>query len=218
MYNVGLAKDGLNSNREAPLFFDLIREVQDKPLNYAAAVLAISMYIPLCIGILKGGVRQNLVTFILWGLFDAIAAIAAFLEGGNWQLPAFYVTGCLAVIATIWRTKTFSIGWVEYFFGGLVLICAVVWFFMSNEAAIVVATLALLLASVPQLKDTWLRPHEAPIWIYLGFTTANILSTLAGKDWSIAERLYPASCSLATIAFVLLAARKLLPGRTVTVP
>lgn len=178
------------------------------PLALAGALLALAMYLPLCISMLKAGVKQNLATFLLWGILDAIAAGSSFLEGGNYMLPTFYVLGCISVIACIVRIGNIQWTLVEWLCSALVVICIVVWSFLGNEPAIVVSTIALAIAGLPQLWDTWRRPHEAAPLIYLGFTVANGLTVLAGKDWTIAERFYPSVCTVLTTLFVLFAARR----------
>jgi hypothetical protein len=56
-------------------------------LTLSGATLAVAMYIPLNKGILKGEVKQNIATFLLWITLDLIAAISTWLEGGNFLLP-----------------------------------------------------------------------------------------------------------------------------------
>lgn len=177
-------------------------------LATVSAVLALALYIPLCWQIWTGKVNQSLATFILWGLLDGIAAVAAYREGGNWFLPAFYTIGCLAVIACLLKARSIVWGMLETIISVMVLICIVAWIKTGNDTAIVISSLALAIASSPQLVDAWKAPAKVPLLTYVGFTVANVLATLAGKDWSIAERFYPGIAALTTLAFVALAARK----------
>ena len=177
-------------------------------LAIVAAVLALSMYVPLCIQLWTGKISQNLATFILWGLLDGIAAGSIYLQGGNYLLPAFYVLGCIAVIASIIKARCVRWTRIETVTAIMVLVCIVVWYFVGNMWATIVSTLAVATAGIPQLIDTWRRPEESAPFTYVGFTVANLLTVVAGKDWSIAERFYPGVCTILTLAFVVLAFRK----------
>lgn len=174
------------------------------------AVIAALAYIPLTFGVWKGKITQNFATYALWGALDTIAAGSIILKGGNFLLPAMYVILSIGVAAGILRTRTFSWTWLESLISGLVLVCVIVWAFSGDRAATVASSLAVAIASIPQFVEFWKKPRQAPMWTYVAFTAANSISILAGKDWSIEERFYPAVCTIATILFVIAAARRYL--------
>lgn len=146
-------------------------------LALASAVLALLMYIPLCYQIWTGKTTQNLATFILWGLLDAIAAGSTILERGNFLLPLFYTLGATSVIICLIRARAVKWTWLETLISVLVVICIIVWKTVGNEMTIIVSTLAMAIASVPQLVDAWKNPHNNPVLVYVGFMTANALGT-----------------------------------------
>lgn len=177
----------------------------------AGALVAVGMYVPLTVQVWTKKLEQNFATYLLWGLLDAVAAGSLMLEGGNFLLPLVYVLLCVGVLVAILRTRTFKWSWRESATSVLVVISIIVWLSVSNEMATIVSTIALTIASGPQLYDFWKKPQNAPVLTYIGFTVANALSTMAGTDWSIQERLYPVSCTIMTVIFVLVGCRKWLP-------
>jgi len=177
-------------------------------LAMSAAVLALLIYIPTTVLVWRGELVLNLATFMLWGLLDAIAAASMFVKGGNWELPAAYVAGVACVLAAMIKARTFTWTWVETVTTVLVAASIIVWMFSGPVMATVVSTSAMLFASMPQIKDTWQKPQESTLWVWVAYLVVNTMSTVAGNDWSISERFYPAACTILTTVMVLLCLRK----------
>jgi hypothetical protein len=150
----------------------------------------------------------NGATFGLWGLLDGIAASSLFVSRGNWFLPAAYVLGAGLVIAAIVKTKSFIWTKVETFTALLVIISIMVWWLSGPVMATVASTAAVVIAGLPQIWDIWRKPEESTLWVWAAYSLVNVLSTYAGKDWSISERLYPGACAVLTIVMVVLTVRK----------
>jgi phosphoglycerol transferase MdoB-like AlkP superfamily enzyme len=174
------------------------------------AVIAALAYAPLTYNVWRGKITQNFATYALWGSLDTIAAISIFLKDGNFVLPAIYTVLSFGIVVAILRTRTFSWSWLETLISFLVLACIVIWAFSGDRAATIASTIAVAVASIPQLVEFWKKPKEAPLWTYVAFTAANGVSILAGKNWSVEERFYPTVCTVATMLFVLIAARRYL--------
>lgn len=202
-------------------------------LSYTSAVIAAVVYLPLTYKVWTGRLTQNFATYFLWGLLDAIAGASIWLKGGNFLLPALYALLSFGVIAAIIRAGLKATAhqklphgllhpaqlaqfvrrvapgikwsWRESVTSTFVVGSIIVWCFLSNEAATVASTAGVIAAGLPQLYDVWKRPRRAPVLEYIGFTAANALSTMAGHDWSIQERLYGGSCTILTIIFVAIA-------------
>ncbi len=177
----------------------------------SGAAVAVLMYIPLSVKVWRKALVQNFATYLLWGLLDIIAAGSILMQGGNFLLPVMYALLTIGVLVGILRTRTFTWSWRKIATFLFVVASIIVWFFVSNKAATIVSTLSVVAACVPQLYDIWKEPRDAPVFEYIGFTVANGLSTMAGNDWSVQERFYGASCTIATLLFVYFGARKWLP-------
>ena len=163
--------------------------LQEGKVNYlAAGCLATSIsYAFLCYSLKKGKVVQNLMTWLLWAALDIIIAASVIYQGGNWPFIVIYVAGCLAVSATVFKSSINP--WTRY-------------------ETLIAGTIAVVIAGIPQLIDIWKRPEENPFLIYVGFLIGNILSTAAGKEWSIQERFYPVSMVIFCVIFIIAISRK----------
>lgn len=159
-----------------------------------SVAVALSLYLPMGVQILTGAVKQNLATFFLWGALDAVAAAAIYVQGGNYQLPAAYVLGCIITILCILKARTFSWTSYETKVSFMVVFCIVAWALSGPWYATIFSTTGVVVAGLPQLKDSWLDSKKSPLLIYLGFTFANAMSVLGGKGWTVEERLYPTAC------------------------
>lgn len=158
--------------------------------------VAWAMYLPMCKGILSSTKKQNLATFILWGILEAEVAVSLLVQGGNWLLPAGYVAGCIATILCILKMKTFSWGWFESLCATFVVLCAIAWAASGPYLAAIISTVGVVIAGLPQLKDAHLAPREMPLGPYVGFVIANTLSTYGGASWTVEERLYAGACTI----------------------
>lgn len=177
----------------------------------AGAFVALVMYIPLTVLVWRKKLTQNFATYFLWGLLDAVAAGSLWMQKGNFLLPAVYTIACSIVLVAILRTRTFAWSWRETATSLFVVASIAVWFCVDSKTATIVSTIGCVAAGLPQLYDIWKDPRSAPIFTYAGFTVANGLSVLAGRDWSIQERFYSTTSTALTLIFILVSARKWLP-------
>ncbi len=168
-----------------------------------SVTIAFLLYWPLSYQILKGKATQNLATFILWGLLDVIVGVSLFVQGGNYQLPLVYVAGCTLVIASIVKSKNFG-RWTSYetFVSIMVVGCCVAWALSGSWYATIFSTAGVVIAGLPQIRDSWRNPETSPVLIYIGYTVANSLSTIGGKSWTVEERLYSGACTILTLVVI----------------
>jgi len=174
----------------------------------AGSVIGIVCYVPLCLAILRGKVKQNLATWVLWALLDGIAAASIFYQHGNYLLIAAYTLGSTVTSLSILRSKNFKWTLFHTMVSLLVAACIVVWAISGAYVATIASTTAVIIAGIPLVVDCYRKPEENPFLTYLGFLTANALATMGGKEWSVPERLYPAACVVYGVITVLLVARK----------
>jgi hypothetical protein len=173
-----------------------------------AGIVGFCAYIPLIAGILRNTAKQSFAAFFLWALLDAIATGTTFLADGNYWLPFGNVVGSVVMTVLLIVKRQVSWSWIESMTALLVLICLGVWYTAGEEAGIIASSLAVVIASIPQMAETYKNPQSTPVFPYLIFLTANILSFLAGHSWTIEERFY-AGCSIFLCAAIVgLAHRK----------
>lgn len=178
-------------------------------------MLGLYLFYPLCKSVLEKVSVQNPLTFFLWSLLDGISAGATYLEGGNYLQATLFCLGGLAV-----TTCTLIAGnrlvWTKFesLITGLVFLCIGIWLTTSNTVAALFCIFSLIIASVPQIKDTWQNPSKTPSLIYFGYIVSNALAVIGGKEISIVEIGYPLSGVLicSTIFFFSLRKVEILPN------
>ena len=166
-------------------------------------------YVPLIFGIVKNKIEQSFVAFFLWALLDIIATITSILADGNYWLPLSNAIGASTVAILLAIKKKFNWTWVESITAILVLVCLITWYVSGETAGIVASSLAVVIASLPQMVDTYKNPQSTPTLIYLVFLVANILSLIAGKSWTIEERFYPACAVFLCLVIASFSLRKI---------
>jgi len=173
----------------------------------ASVFLALGLYLPLAYQLLTHQVTQNLATWVLWVFLDAIAVASMFVQKGNFQLPTAYVAGGTSIVLCIATTNMWTWTIYETIVTCMVAVCITGWYLSGPRLATILSTSAMALATIPQLKDVWQDPTTAPTLVYVGYTLANIFSTVGGKNWSIEERFYPSVCTLLCILIVMFSLR-----------
>jgi hypothetical protein len=178
-------------------------------LVWAGGMLAILTYFPLWKGIKSGKVKQNLFTWLLWAILDGIVAVTIIAQNGNFLLPVAFTVGSVITSFFIVGSKNkVSWTWFETMVVLLVVSSMGVWHFSGDRVATIASTIAVTIAGIPQLIDAWKKPKDMPILEFVSYTIANGLSTAGGKNWSISERLFPASGTVFCLLIVVFSARK----------
>ncbi len=177
-----------------------------------ACVVAVVAYCFMARGLLAGDSEQNFTTWILWGVLDGIAAATIFFQSGSWAIPAVYAVGSTATAFLILKSGTVSWTWFDTMIICMVVACMVIWKVSGARTATIASTVAVTIAGIPQLVETWKKPEGSPFPVYLMFVVGNSLATAGAKSWSVEERLYPAVCIALTTAYLLAMSRKFLPS------
>lgn len=175
-----------------------------------STIVALFLYLPLARQILKGEVKQNIATWILWGSLDVIVAISLFLQNGNWHLPTAYVGGCTLIIICLLKARVMTWGRFETLMTFIVIACLIGWWQSGPRLATILSTAGMVAATLPQIRDAYRSPFDMPLKIYAGYTVVNMISTMGGAGWTVEDRLYPLTCTILCALVVLAACRKYL--------
>lgn len=176
-------------------------------LRPLSGIIGIVAYSFLIIGIMKSKAQQNFVAFLLWAMLDSIATITTILKGGNYWLSLSNALGAFIVAILLAIKKQISWSFIETTTAILVMICLIVWYFAGAKLGIIASSLAMVIASIPQMADTYKKPQKTPTGVYIIFLVANILSLIAGKKWTIEERFY-AGCAVFICSTIVLISLK----------
>jgi hypothetical protein len=182
-------------------------------LKIAGGLLALLLFIPLIIGILKDGTEgQSCATWLLWGTLDTVLTISVIAQHGNFYLPLGFAIGDVLLVALLLAKGQFNWGWFETGVLLLVIGCMAAWKLAGPKTATVAATLGICVAGIPGLLAMLKQPQRKIGNVWLGYVFANVVSFFGGTAMIIEERFAPgvfALCALVMFA----ASRK--PQKTV---
>lgn len=162
--------------------------------QWAGAALSLLLYVFITRNVLRGVLVQSFATWGLWAMLDLITVVSIMVERGNWLVLATFVVGSSAVCLSLAYKRHFGWTWFETCVAVLVGVCLLVWYCLGPKATTIAGTVSVALATLPQLKDSWLAPNRKSVKIWTGFLVINILFFLGGQSWEIKEVLYPLVC------------------------
>lgn len=177
-------------------------------LQPVSGVIGILAYILLITALLRTTTEQSFAAFLLWALLDLIATVTAILEHGNYWLALSNAIGSTVITLLLIYKKQVSWSWIESMTAFLVVVCLIIWYVAGEQAGIIASGLAVVIATVPQMNDTWRKPEATPLGVYFVFLGANIVALLGGKAWTIEERFYPACGIFLCSVIVVFSVRK----------
>lgn len=139
-------------------------------------------------GIIRGQVKPNLVSWILWTLAPFIAVFLQLKAGAGMSVLPVFMAGfgpLLVVIVSIFRKNSY------WKFGTLDIICgifsliALVLYVLTNNLGISIffAILSDGLAAIPTLIKSWKFPETENSVAYATGAFSNILGLLIIKNW-----------------------------------
>jgi hypothetical protein len=180
-------------------------------MNYLAllgGIVGLVAFILLTIALLRSTTEQSFAAFFLWALLDAIATVTTIIEGGNYWLALSNATGSAIITIVLVAKRQVSWTWIETMTSILVVICLVVWYTSGEQAGIVASSLAVLIAGIPQMVDTFRRPESTSSLPYVVFFIGNVMSLVAGRAWTIEERFYQCVSISLTIVILVFSLRR----------
>lgn len=181
-------------------------------LQPAGGVIGLVAYAFLIAALLRTKTEQSFAAFLLWAMLDIIATITTMIEGGNYWLALSNAIGSTVITVLLVRKKQVSWTWIETMTAFLVVVCLVVWFSIGGQAGIIASSIAVVVASIPQMVDTFKKPESTPMLPYIIFIGANTISLIGGKAWTIEERFYQCCSIFLCVVIVAFGMRKR-PGK-----
>ena len=170
-------------------------------LKIAGGLLALLLFIPMIVGILKtGALGQSCASWLLWGALDAVLAASLFERQGNYQLPLGFTIGDIALVVLLLAKGKFQWGRFETGILALVIGCVVAWKLGGSKIAAIASTLGVCVAGIPGLIAMWREPQRNVGTVWAGYVVANGLSFFGGTSMTVEERLAPAMFAAYSLA------------------
>ncbi|HOZ37063.1 MAG TPA: hypothetical protein PLR18_04545 [bacterium] len=145
---------------------------------------------------LRGRVKPNRVSWLLWSTAPLIAAVAAFSDGARWAVLPVFMSGFCPLLIFIgsflnrqayWRLEKFD------YLCGLFSILALIFWAITKQplVAIIFSVLSDGLAAVPTIVKGYRHPEtELPIVYLVGIFSA-LTGFLVLKTFALTEILFP---------------------------
>ncbi|OGF67134.1 hypothetical protein A3H04_03020 [Candidatus Giovannonibacteria bacterium RIFCSPLOWO2_12_FULL_43_11c] len=176
-------------------------------LGFIAVAIGIVGYIPYYRDIFRGTTKPHPFTWIGFGLLNAVTFVAQVVTGGG---PGAWVTAIttvatfgIAIFAFRQGEKKITIfDWI-CFCGALMGI--VLWKMTSDPfSAVVIVTIADLLAFAPTFRKAFLRPNEETATLYFMSVLKYGISLFALTIFSLTTAFFPVAITIANSAIVIL--------------
>jgi hypothetical protein len=178
------------------------------------AIIAAAGSLSYLIDTLKGKVKPNRVSFLLWSLAPLIAFFAEVKQGVGIQSLMTFIVGFLPLtifIASFVNKKAvWNLTGFDLMCGALSIVGLVLWFITkSGNIAIIFSILADGLAAMPTVVKSFNYPETESAWPYFSSTISAILTLLTIKVWNIANIGFPLYIVLITLVIFALVQFKL---------
>ena len=140
-------------------------------------------------GILKGDIKPNLVSWIMWMLAPFIGVFFQLKAGAGLSILPVFMAGfgpfLVIVFSILIKNAYWKINAFDLFCGFLSAMALVLYIFTHNlSISILFAILSDGLAAVPTIIKSWKSPETEKVSIYLGGVFSNILGLFIIKKWT----------------------------------
>jgi hypothetical protein len=178
------------------------------------AIIAAVGTLSYLIDTLKGKVKPNRVSFLLWSLAPLIAFFAEIKQGVGIQALMTFVVGFLPLTIFFASFVNKKAGWkltrFDLICGALSLVGLILWYITkSGNIAIIFSILADALAALPTVVKSFNYPETESAWPYFASTISGILTLLTVQVWNLATVGFPLYITLITLVIFSLVQFKL---------
>jgi hypothetical protein len=162
---------------------------------------------------LKGSVKPNRVSWLLWAIAAMISFAAGVSNGAGLAAVPVFMSGFCPLLIFVSSFVVKGTHWklvkLDYACGLLSALALVFWVVTSDaDVAILFAILSDALASVPTLLKGWQHPESESAWTYLVGIFGGLTSFLAITAWTFSQYAFPAYLVIISVLLVLSIYRK----------
>lgn len=176
-------------------------------IGIVAVILTFVSYIPYFRDILKGKTHPHIYSWALWCLLTGIIFILQISDGAG--PGAFISLGaglmCTVVIALSLKYGKRDITLFDKVASFLALVAIGLWLIANQPVlSIILITIADMLAFLPTVRKSWMKPHTETLSLFVTNTFRFTLALFALDNYSILTALWPAAWVVANALFSLL--------------
>lgn len=144
----------------------------------------------------KGKVKPNRVSFLLWGVVPMIAFFAEINKGVGIQSLTTLMVGLMPILILLAsfanRKAEWKLGTFDYICGGLAILSLVLWYItQEGNIAIALSIFADGLAALPTIVKSYYFPETENFYAYLTTIIASGITLLTITSWNFAHYGFP---------------------------
>lgn len=145
-------------------------------------------------GIYRKTMKLSFSTYFIWFVLNLIICTALIIENGNYFLSLAYTILNFTISLMIFQSeKRITFQRWEKVVVILSFVCMIIWYFTNGVYAVITASIASVIAGLPQLILVYKHPKLTSSTVWLLGTLAPLFSVLGAANWSVVERFYPMS-------------------------
>lgn len=163
--------------------------------------------------VIKGTVKPNRVTWLLWSIAPIIGTVAAMSTGVKWSVLPVFMAGfgplIIFIISFVNKKSYWQLTKFDYFCGASSILALALWLITKQaELAITFAIISDLFAAIPTIIKSWQEPETETVAPYLAGLFGIMSSFWIVKLWTFSELAFPIYLIVLNIILVLIIARK----------
>jgi hypothetical protein len=175
-------------------------------LGAIAAALALVQYVPYIADVIRGKTKPHAFSWFVWGVPAGVVFLAQLLTGGGAGSWATGVTAAICtaifVLALFYGERNITAFDWWCLLGSLAAIA--IWVVTNNPlGAVVLVTIADLLAFGPTIRKSMHKPHEETLNTYVTSGIKWTVSIMALSAFSAVTLTYPLAMVLGNLGFAL---------------
>lgn len=158
---------------------------------------------------IRGNIKPNRVTWLMWSIAPIIAAAAAFSDGVRWAVLPVFVSGFCPLLIFFASFVNSSSHWklerVDYLCGLCSILALITWVVTKDPiVAIFFAVASDAFAAIPTLIKSWKYPETENMDTYTGGLLNAMTSFFAMKTWWLVELFFPIYLIVMNLFFIVL--------------
>ena len=163
--------------------------------------------------VVRGKVKPNRVSWLMWSIAPLIATAAGLFSGVGLAILPVFMSGFGPLIIFIlsfankeayWKLEKF-----DYLCGFFSLLALVLWGITKQPAiAIIFAIISDFIAAIPTLKKSWKHPETENVYPFVTGLVNSLTSLGAVKMWGFTELAFPIYLFFIDLSLILAVIRK----------
>ena len=160
------------------------------------AMISILFAVPYIRGVVKGSVKPNRVTWIMWSVAPLIAAFVEISEGVGWPALPVFISGFIPLLvftSSFTNQKAYwKLGPFDYACGAFSAMALLLWLVTSNPGiAIIFAIASDFIAGIPTIVKIWAMPGTENAYPFVAGLFNALTGIAAISVWEFSAYAFP---------------------------